>query len=347
MTKWPYIQSSTSVNDHNKPEWHNHWGVIVLLVVGVTLIIVLTYWLTLNYNSKAKKSNYPANQALLKEEKVYSVKEAIQILQDNPTQFKNKNIKIQAYHINSTKGIGCKDYMIIMDKDDVNIYESISSRLITESQTLSEQEKKNLQDKLQNLPHLITGPQLEMHNILPTKYAIYVGHFYDTWSTKSCGTDGWKRFVIEKKEKEILSNQAPTAKTEMINSGLVISNGQYLAPPYKVTLQNYTVTINDKLYEPPTKDQLINITDDTDQQRNDQFNTLVSQLQGNKLLIYGGNKYETSISIYSPTIILSIDKLLKSTISRNQKYEELKKMFDNVIPDSAIDDIMIHWQNDY
>lgn len=182
----------------------NNKKLIATLVLAI--IVVTTICLVLIYRTQIRKSSISNYQTYQEEDKIYSVKEAIKILETNPDQFKNKDIRIQAYHVNSTLGVGCKDYIVLMDMADVIKDQAISNRLMAESQTLSEIETKKLHDEIDQIPHIYTGPQSNMHNIFPTQYAIYVGHFYDKLITKSCGNDAWKRFVITSKEKEIVSN---------------------------------------------------------------------------------------------------------------------------------------------
>ena len=272
------------------------------------------------------------------DEKVYSVKETVEMLQHSPDVLKDRKVKVQGYYVDGTKGIGCHDFMILVDKENAQLYKSLYDPDLTPD------EFEHRRQQVARMPTLHTGQTLVMpEGFFPTQHGIYVGHFYDPWATKTCEPDGWKRFVIEMKAQEIVADTTSTYRTKTVTTGLVIHNGKHIPAPYEVTLKDYQVTINGVLDEPPTEAQLNHITEGTDQQRQRAWEGLVSQLEDGRLILHGGNKYERSIPTYSATVISDIEALMKSARSERQKRQVLADLLDTFPEDTTLDDILRHW----
>ena len=303
----------------------------MVIVIGILIIVSRT--------NKPNLSLNPDNATTSNENKAYTVKEAVELLKINPDSLRNKSIKLEAFIVDTVKGTGCRDYQVLTDKEYVEIF---SNRY---DNKLSQEERNKAIEESKLAPTILTGQALSMpEDFYPTYHAIYQGHFYDEWATKNCGTDGYKRFVMEEKVKEIVSIIQPTYRTKIISTGLVIANGKYIQKPYEITLKDYKVTINRVLYEPPTEEKVNRITELTDNQRLKQWENLISTLENNKLIIYGGNKYESTKWSYSPTLVSDIDALIKSNKSAQQKREELAKLLDTLPEDTIINDILENWK---
>lgn len=302
-----------------------------VVIIGILIVASRTNKPSPNLNSDNTTTN--------NENKVYTVKEAVELLKINPDSLKDKSIQLEAFIVDAVKGTGCKDYQVLTDKEYV---ETFGNRY---NNKLNQEERNKAIEESKLAPVLLTGQTLAMpEGFYPTYHAIYQGHFYDKWATKTCGADGYKRFVIEGKVKEIVSTKQPTYRTKTISTGLVIANGIYIQKPYEVTLKDYKVTINRVLYEPPTEEQVNRITELTDEQRLKQWENLISTLENNKLIIYGGNKYESTKWNYPSTLVSDIDALMKSNESTQQKREELAKLLDTFPEDKTINDILENWK---
>ena len=103
-------------------------------------------------------------------------------------------------------------------------------------------------------------------DIFPTVYAIYQGHFYDEWAVKHC-KDGYKRFVIDKKIKEIIPDKNFANLSQVVSSGCVIANGRFMNEPLKITLKNNVIRVDDILYEPINEEKTNIITLETNELR--------------------------------------------------------------------------------
>lgn len=131
------------------------------------------------------------------QDKIYSVKEITEIFKSDPGFLKNKEIKLEACKADVAKGLGCGDYLVLVDYENVQVYSAQYASGLTED------ERNKLWIKVKEMSIILSGESLSMpREIFPTYYAVYEGHFYDK-STKGCGVDGWKRFVIDKKIREI------------------------------------------------------------------------------------------------------------------------------------------------
>ncbi|MCA9800561.1 MAG: hypothetical protein KC777_01170 [Cyanobacteria bacterium HKST-UBA02] len=117
-------------------------------------------------------------------EKVYSVKEIIGILNNSPKSLFEGKFRIKARYMGASKGILESDFATLMDLADapMNANASIATH--------------------KSAPCLITGPSFSMpRDLLPTKYAIYEGHFADPRFLR--WKDGARRFVIDRKVVEL------------------------------------------------------------------------------------------------------------------------------------------------
>lgn len=139
---------------------------------------------------------------------VYSVKEALTLMAASTDYFSaNKTISIKAMHADSTDGIGCSDYMVLMDKEDADQYKLLTSYLYG---PMKKDYRQQITQEIQKLPRIFTGPALSMdQHIFPTIYAVYQGHFNDPSLSKTC-PDGNKRFVISRKIEELSSATSST-----------------------------------------------------------------------------------------------------------------------------------------
>lgn len=141
----------------------------VILLIGF-LIIGIT-------GISEPNSSFSENISSNDENKIYTVTEAADLLKANPVFFKNKVIQLEAYVVDAVEGTGCNDYVIFADRKYTEGPKSTSL--------------------------LLSGPTLTVSpDLSPVYHAIYQGHFYDE-SANACGADGWKRFVIDRKIKEI------------------------------------------------------------------------------------------------------------------------------------------------
>ena len=304
----------------------------VLVIIGVLIIV---------FKTTVPNSNFkPLNVSTVNNEnKIYTVKEVVDLLKTNPTSLEDKSIQLEAFVVDAVKGLGCNDYQIITDKEYVETFKNRYDN------KLSQEERNKAIEESKQAPVLLTGQALAMpEGFFPTYHAIYQGHFYDKWATKTCGADSYKRFVIEGKIKEIVSAKQPTYRTKTISTGLIIANGRYIQKPYEVTLKDYKVTINGVLYEPPTEEQINRITEFTDDQRLKQWENLISVLERNGLIIYGGNKYESTKWGYPSTLVSDTDTLMKSNESAQQKREDLATLLDTVPEDTTMNDILKNWK---
>lgn len=311
---------------------------ILLIGLGVVVIVgVLIFTLkATNQNPNSNSGNIPK---INNENKIYTVKEAVDLLKTNPTSLKDKTIQLEAYVVDAVMGLGCNDYQILTDKEYVEVFNN------RYNSKLSQEERNKAIEESQKVPILLTGQTLTMpEGFYPTYHAIYQGHFYDKWATKTCGAGSYERFVIEKKVKEIVSTKQPAYRTKTISTGLVIANGIYIQKPYEVTLKDYKVTINEVLYEPPTEEQVSRVTEFTDDQRLKQWENLISVLERNGLIIYGGNKYKSTKWSYPLTLVSDIDTLMKSNKSAQQKREDLAKLLDTFPEDTTMNDILKNWK---
>ncbi|PIU98345.1 hypothetical protein COS61_01885 [Candidatus Wolfebacteria bacterium CG03_land_8_20_14_0_80_40_12] len=311
-----------------------------ILLIGVGIIVIVGILFLILKTNILRPSPSPANvPAMNNESKIYTVKEAVDLLKTNPTSLKDNPIQLEAFVVDGVMGLGCKDYQIITDKEYV---EAFNNRY---NNKLSQEERNKAIEESKQAPVLLTGQTLAMpEGFFPTYHAIYQGHFYDKWATKTCGADGYKRFVIDGKVREIVSAKQSAYRTKIISAGLVIANGKYIQKPYEVTLKDYKVTINGILYEPPIEEQVNRITEFTDDQRLKQWESLISVLERNGLIIYGGNKYESTKWNYLPTLVSDIDTLMKSNKSAQQKREDLAKLLDTFPEDTMMNDILRNWK---
>jgi len=315
----------------------NNTKKILLIGLGVVVIIVILI-VVFKTVIPSPKPNL-INVSTTSNEKIYTVKETVDLLKSNPASLKDKSVQLEAYVVDGVMGMGCEDYQIITDKEYVEAFDNRYNN------KLSQEERNKAIEESRQAPVLLTGQTLAMpEGFFPTYHAIYQGHFYDKWATKTCGGDGYKRFVIEGKVKEIVSAKQPTYQTKTIQTGLVIANGRYIQKPYAITLQDYKVTINGVLYEPPTEEQVNRITEFTDDQRLKQWQNLTSVLERNGLIIYGGNKYELTKWNYPATLVSDIDTLMKSNKSAQQKRQDLAKLLDTFPEDTTMNDILKNWK---
>ena len=84
-------------------------GFGALLMIGVLIIVI-------KVTTPSSNSN-PVNIATINNEnKIYAVKEVVDILESNPTFLKDKSIQLEAFAVDAVGGMGCNDYQVITDK---------------------------------------------------------------------------------------------------------------------------------------------------------------------------------------------------------------------------------------
>ncbi len=144
--------------------------------------------------------DYSPRQTSGIEERVYTVKEALNILSITPNIFENQKTSIEAIHADSIDGIGCNDYMILMDKEDADRRQQLID-FLTKAE-MDREGSERITKELQSLPMIKTGETLiAIPGLFPTQSGVYQGHFYDKELSSKC-PEGEKRFVIDKKIQE-------------------------------------------------------------------------------------------------------------------------------------------------
>lgn len=132
-------------------------------------------------------------------DKVYSVKEVVELIKSDPASLKGKSIQLEAYVVDAVQGFNCEDFWILADKEYVQAFND------RYNWKLSKEQCQKALEESQRAPVLQTGRSLALSKkYYSTTHAIYRGHFYDKWAAKNCA-EGWKRFVIDEKVKEIIS----------------------------------------------------------------------------------------------------------------------------------------------
>ncbi len=135
------------------------------------------------------------------DEKVYTVKEVLGTISANQNDYVSKKISIRAVNAGLTKGVGCADYMILMDEEDAARIQQLND-LLKKAQ-MDKEETEKIYEELLSLPHIKTGEILTaIPGVFPTESGIYQGHFYDEKLINEC-EDGEARFVIDRKVKEL------------------------------------------------------------------------------------------------------------------------------------------------
>lgn len=311
-------------------------GLGALVIVGILFIVLKI--IILNPNPSSGNVLNTSNK-----NKVYNVEEVINLLKTNPTFLKDKSIQVEAYVVDAVKGIDCEDFQIFTDKEYVEMFDN---RFNNE---LSEAERNKAIENSKTAPVLFTGRTMIMPDgFYPTYHAVYQGHFYDQWASKTCGADGYKRLVIEEKVKEIVSDKQSSFRTKTISVGLVILNGKpiqkNIQKNYEVTLKDYRITINGILYYPLTEGDVSKITENTDSEMVKKWEELVFTLENGKLRIRNEMGSEFTRINYSPILVPNIDALMKSNKSVQQKREELAKLLDTFPEDTTLNDILKNWK---
>lgn len=259
-------------------------------------------------------------------EKIYSVKEALRLLHDQKNELQGKTIAIRAYNVDAVKHFAeCVFTATLMDYEDARLYDQVYTS------GLSATQREDLRRKIEHIT-MKAVPNKQLGGRIHT-YAVYQGHFFDKELMAHCGADKWDTFFVEKKLQEIITHK-PSYRTETIAVGLVIANGVCLKPPYKVVLKDYKLTINGQPYgvlggsdEPSeaTEERLIPA-----------WEMIVSHLKRGMLLMYRGGCSTDSPELLalrpaSPTILSSIDAVLKSKSRKAEKAKSLAKLLN--LPD--------------
>lgn len=303
---------------------------IIIILIGS----ILGLGLFIKNHNKLSSVNIENIKSVREEyDKVYSVEEITQILKTNPEFLKNKSIKIKGYIVNGVMGMGCEDYYMLSDYKNVDLYKQKYDK------NLSAEEK----NKIKEMPILMTGRTLALpKDFTPTIYAIYEGHFYDKWATKKC-KDGYNKFVMDKKIQEIIPDKNFANLSETVNSGCVIGNGRINLKPLTITLKDNIIRVNNTLYEPSNKEQIGKNTINTNKQRINEYNNLVRYLKENRIIIYGGNRYESGGGYCEDNKVLAINDIVRGTESKTEKEKKLEKLIGVPAPFVAYDDILKNW----
>lgn len=190
---------------------------LAIIVLAVIAAVVSTVYFKL-------ETKAPAGSLAVKTQtdKVYSVKEIVNLLNTNPESLKGKLVQIKAYHVSAVGGLYCHDYMELTDPEYVDLFKSMYASGITQAQADAIAKRVKAE-----VPILLTGQTLAMpQGIFPTTYGIYQGHFYDTWATKTC-EKGNQRFVIENKIQELGVKQEASGLIvpDRVNLYLLMENG--------------------------------------------------------------------------------------------------------------------------
>ncbi len=138
-------------------------AVVICILIGILAVLL-------------RQQAYVSNQIPIMDtnNKAYNVKEISELLKTNPASLQGRQIQIEAYIVNSVRGVACSDYQILAGTP------------------------------ADEAPILFTGQTLTLpKEFYPSYHAIYQGHFYDAWATTTCGSGGFKRFVIDKKIQEL------------------------------------------------------------------------------------------------------------------------------------------------
>lgn len=167
----------------------------IFLIVLIPIFFIAAMLFILQ-SSRKFSSGGIVHSLPLKSNKIYTVKEAADLLLKNPESLKNVSILLKAYNVDGVMGTGCDDYVVKTDKENAENYKNMHNNKLSQEQ----------REEYKNIAVLLTGETLT----LPpdsSVYAVYQGHFFDKWATGSCGKDGYRRFVIEKKIEEIDPNK--------------------------------------------------------------------------------------------------------------------------------------------
>ncbi len=315
----------------------NYQKISLILVFSLFLlggiILVSKYFWPFLYSTDHFQTNNNKNYYQDQNNKIYSVKEVADILKNNPEFLQNKQIKIKAYQVDGTRGIGCDDYLILIDYDNVELYKKRYQQNVSNLEKL----------KALQIPKIKTGESLGMsQEIFPAVYAVYQGHFYDKKLSSKC-KNGYKRFVIDKKIKEIIPDKNFANLSETIQSGCLIANGRLINNPIKVELKNNTIKVNGILYEPTTEARVGKITMLTNDYILKRYRDLINYLKNNKIIIYGGDSYEGSGGYCEEYKLFEINKIIKSHYSSEEKKEKLAKILGSPASFNAYDDMLKNW----
>ncbi|MDI6776357.1 MAG: hypothetical protein QMD03_03810 [Syntrophales bacterium] len=253
------------------------------------------------------------------EDKVYTVGELSEIINKNPENPKNREIRLKAFVMEDMRArtsnpeiTKCANYFILIDYD---------KDLVKKYDEAAYHEK---QEMLKNIPVILSGEvplSPRTTRIYPTQYGIYIGHFYDK-KAMEC-KEGLKRFLITDKMEELPIQWYMTSKSETINSGAVIAYGRYIKPLYSVEMKNYQITINGVLYGLRTSPEFRNRW--TDKQTVQYYDTLVNVLKQSKTVRFGRNFARFYLFQLSNRDIEQISKILRSTNPDSLKKAELAK----------------------
>lgn len=141
-----------------------------MLVRALVILSVVMFFTTVETGAQQTSNE--------KSKKVYGVRELVQILNTKPNSLNGKIVRVEAFAVDGTKGMGCDSGIILIDKRDVSAYHGAWKG------TPSETGKK-----LSAIPTLETGPVVGVPtrrnelsfpiSVVPVLHAIYDGHFFD------------------------------------------------------------------------------------------------------------------------------------------------------------------------
>lgn len=297
------------------------------LITGMSLSPAQTAYA----QQKQKKQPAPVT-----EERVYSVREIVQILKSRPEEVRGKTIKIKGYIVDTATGRGEGDFLVLTDREFTGIYQKDLWH-----EGLSRSERR----KLKTMPIIRTGPALNMpQSVFPTVYGIYRGHFYDDTATADF-RNGAERFIVEEKIVELGIDAQSPGRSTAVNKGLVIANGKVLERPYRVVLKDRVIRVNGALYQPATEQDIPRITRKTDDDRLRQWESLVKFLQEGWLVVYGGNRYESIVWRFPSTLVADLNAALAAPGTIDDKKKAIARLLDMPDNSPAIEDILKNRMN--
>lgn len=160
--------------------------IAALVIVAIAVAFVIFF--------KPNQTTAPTTS----DSKIYTVEELVNTLQTNPESLKGIPVQLEAYIVDGVAGVNCSDYVILADKKYVEVFKKRYDMKLTKQEQAKAIQESN------TTPVLMTGRTLNMpDDLYPTYHGIYQGHFHDSWAITTCGTDGFKRFVIDKKLQEL------------------------------------------------------------------------------------------------------------------------------------------------
>ena len=258
---------------------------------------------------------------------VYSVREAAAKLSNDQGAFGDQTITIKAYVVDRTQGLGCDDFLMLTDQDQVEAYHGIYHLSPTDAKAA-----------LQNIP-ILEAMAIPHTN---TVYGIYRGHFHDSKLMAECG-DAGKRLVLEERLKEIQPETPGTEKVVVIDNGFLIVDGKYVQRPYRLELKNYRIKVNNILIWPYTEDQAAVVTMNSDKVGQIQFDQISMSLRGGYLILHHSSERGGSALLgMSKADMNAISEVVTGPYSREEKISRVSQIAKFANP-AEVEQVVDHW----